>query len=196
MLAHDQLDEIHLSVEAGQTGGFPLGGKGFGCAIGPDTILDMARQFDFYEGGGLDACFVGALQIDSHGNVNGHYTEGKLSGIGGFANISQATRKVVFCCTFTAKGLHGSFDGKEVHIDSEGMIPKFVKNVDAMGFSEKNARANGQEVMYITERCVFKLGERGLVLTEIAPGVDLHKDILDQLDFDVEVAPDLKEMEF
>ena len=196
VLEHNQLDEIHLSVEAGQTGGFPLGGKGFGSSIGPDTILDMARQFDFYEGGGLDACFVGALQIDRHGNVNGHYTKGKLSGIGGLANISQATKKVVFCCTFTAKGMRGSFDGKSVHIDKEGSIPKFVRDVDAISFSVKNARANNQEVMYITERCVFRLGDNGLVLIEIAPGVDLQRDILDQLDFEVEVSPDLKLMEF
>ena len=196
VLAHDQLDDIHLSVEAGQTGGFPLGGKGFGCSIGPDTILDMARQFDFYEGGGLDACFVGALQIDKEGNVNGHYTKGKLSGIGGLANISQATKKVCFCCTFNAKGLRGRFDGKKVTIEAEGRIPKFVDKVDAVSFSAKNARANGQEVMYITERCVFVLGEKGLKLTEIAPGVDLKKDILDQLSFEVEVADPLKIIQY
>ena len=196
VLNHNQLDDIHLSVEAGQTGGFPLGGKGFGCAIGADCILDMARQFDFYEGGGLDACFVGALQVDKHGNVNGHYTKGKLSGIGGLANISQATKKVVFCCTFSAKGLHGSFDGERVHIDGEGRIPKIINEVDALSFSVKNARANGQEVMYITERCVFVLGDNGLVLTEVAPGVDMQKDILDKLDFEVELAPEIKPMKF
>lgn len=196
VLAHDQLDEIHLSVEAGQTGGFPLGGKGFGCSIGPDTILDMARQFDFYEGGGLDACFVGALQIDSHGNVNGHYTKGKLSGIGGLANISQATKKVCFCCTFNAKGLRGSFDGRSVMIDEEGRIPKLVQDVDAVSFSAENARANHQEVMYITERCVFVLGEKGLKLTEVAPGIDIQKDVLDHLDFEVELADEIKLMEF
>ncbi len=196
VLDHGQLDDIHLSVEAGQTGGFPLGGKGFGCAIGADTILDMARQFDFYEGGGLDACYVGALQIDRGGNVNGHYTKGKLSGIGGLANISQATKKVVFCCTFSAKGLKGSFDGKEVHIEQEGSIPKIVEAVDAYSFSVKNVRNNGQQVMYITERCVFELGEKGLVLTEVAPGVDLKRDILDRLSFEVEISPQLKAMEF
>jgi len=196
VLEHGQLDDIHLSVEAGQTGGFPLGGKGFGCAIGADSMLDMARQFDFYEGGGLDGCFVGALQIDRHGNVNGHYTRGKLSGIGGLANISQATKKVVFCCTFTTKGLTGSFDGERVQIHSEGKIKKIVDSVDAVSFSETNARENRQEVMYITERCVFRLGEHGLVLTEIAPGVDLQKDILDLLDFEPEIAPELKLMEF
>jgi len=196
VLDHDLLDDIHLSVETGMTGGFPLGGRGFGCSISPDTILDMARQFDFYEGGGLDAAFIGALQIDALGNVNGHQTEGKLSGIGGFANISQATKKVVFCCTFTVKGLEGSFDGREVHITREGRVKKFVPRVSALSFSEKNAHANGQDIMYITERCVFVLGAHGLVLTEVAPGIDLQRDILDLLDFDVEIAEDLKPMEF
>ena len=196
VLEHGRLDEIHLSVETGQTGGFPLGGKGFGCAIGADTMLDMARQFDFYEGGGLDSCFIGALQIDRHGNVNGHYTKGKLSGIGGFANISQATKKVVFCCTFNAKGLAGEFDGDRVHISQEGTIGKFVNDVDSISFSVKNAYANAQEVMYITERCVFVLGENGLVLTEVAPGIDLQRDVLDRLPFEVELAPEIKQMQF
>jgi len=196
VLEHNQLEDIHLSVETGMTGGFPLGGRGFGCAISPDTILDMARQFDFYEGGGLDAAFIGALEIDQKGNVNGHYAPGKLSGIGGFANISQATKKVVFCCTFSAKGLSGTFDGKEVHILQEGSVKKFIPTLEAIGFSEKNAHANNQDIMYITERCVFVLGKDGLVLTEIAPGIDLHKDILDQLDFKVEVSDHLKLMEF
>ncbi|MCQ2406382.1 MAG: propionate CoA-transferase [Oscillospiraceae bacterium] len=196
VLQHDLLDDISLSVEAGSTGGFPLGGKGFGCAIGPDTILDMARQFDFYEGGGLDMCCVGALQVDAAGNVNGHYTSGKLSGIGGFANISQATKKVVFCCTFTTKGLKGSFDGEKVTIEQEGSIKKFLPNVDALSFSVKNAKINGQSVMYITERCVFVLTDEGLCLTEIAPGVDLKKDILDVLDFEPIIADNLRLIEY
>jgi propionate CoA-transferase len=103
---------------------------------------------------------------------------------------------VVFCCTFTVKGLEGTFDGRAVHITHEGSVKKFVPRVSALSFSEKNAHANGQDILYITERCVFALGERGLVLTEIAPGIDLHRDILDLLDFDVEVAENLKEMEF
>ena len=196
VLDHGKLEDIHLSVETGMTGGFPLGGRGLGCSISPDTILDMARQFDFYEGGGLDAAFIGALQIDSEGNVNGHYAEGKLSGVGGFANISQATKKVVFCCTFNTKGLKGTFDGREVHITQEGSIKKFIPHAQAIGFSQKNAHANGQDIMYITERCVFVLGENGLKLTEVAPGIDLQRDILDQLDFEVEIAEDLKVMEF
>ena len=196
VLDHDRINDIHLSVETGMTGGFPLGGRGFGIAVSPDTILDMARQFDFYEGGGLDAAFIGALQIDGRGNVNGHYVQGKLSGIGGFANISQATKKVVFCCTFTARGLQGSFDGHSVHILREGSVKKLVPRLDSVSFSEKNARQGGQDIMYITERCVFVLGEHGLKLTEVAPGVDLQTDILDLLDFEVEVAEDLRPMEF
>ena len=196
VMEKDLLHDIHLSVETGHTGGFPLGGKGFGASIGPDTMMDMARQFDFYEGGGLDAAFIGALQIDRHGNVNGHYAPGKLSGLGGFANISQATKKVVFCMTFSAKGLRGSFDGEKVSIEHEGSIKKILPELETFGFSVKNAYANKQDIMYITERCVFVLGPNGLILTEIAPGIDLQKDILDLIDFELEVSPQLKLMEF
>ena len=196
VLDRNMLEDVHLSVESGHTGGFPLGGKGFGVAIGPDSMMDMARQFDFYEGGGLDLCFIGALEVDGKGNVNGHYTKGKLTGIGGFANISQTTKKVVFCMTFTSKGIEGEFDGKTVTITKEGSIKKFVENVGSFSFSVKNAYANEQEILYVTERCVFRLGPNGLVLTEIAPGIDLQTQILDLLPFDVEVADELKTMEF
>jgi propionate CoA-transferase len=196
VLERNMLDMVHLSVESGHTGGFPLGAQGFGVAIGPDSMMDMARQFDFYEGGGLDLCFVGALQIDRSGNVNGHYTKGKLSGIGGFANITQTTKKVVFCFTFTSHGLEGSFDGKNVTITKEGSITKFVGSIDNLSFSEKNARENGQEILFITERCVFRLGRDGLELSEVAPGIDMQKDILDRLPFRVAVAYDLKPMLF
>ena len=196
VLENGMLDQVHLSVESGHTGGFPLGAQGFGVVIGPDSMMDMARQFDFYEGGGLDLCCVGALQIDANGNVNGHYTKGKLSGIGGFANITQTTKRVVFCLTFTSHGLEGEFDGEKVTITREGSIEKFVPEVTSLSFSVKNARKNEQEVLYVTERCVFALGANGLVLTEVAPGVDLQKDILDRLPFAVEVAKDLKPMTF
>ena len=136
-------EQVHLSVESGHTGGFPLGAQGFGVVIGPDTMMDMARQFDFYEGGGLDLCCVGALEIDAHGNTNGHYTKGKLSGIGGFANITQTTKKVVFCFTFTTGGIEGEFDGKNVTITKEGRINKFVPDVTSLSFSRKNAIENG-----------------------------------------------------
>ena len=134
--------------------------------------------------------------MDGKGNVNGHYTKGKLTGIGGFANISQTTKKVVFCLTFTSKGIEGSFDGEKVTITKEGSIKKFVENVGSFSFSVKNAYANEQEILYVTERCVFRLGPKGLILTEIAPGVDLQTQILDLLPFEVEVAEDLKTMVF
>ncbi len=196
VLQRNMLEDVHLSVESGHTGGFPLGGQAFGVAIGPDSMMDMARQFDFYEGGGLDICFIGALEVDGTGNVNGHYTKGKLTGIGGFANISQTTKKVVFCMTFTSKGIEGAFDGKTVSITKEGSIKKFVENVSSFSFSVKNAYANEQEVLYVTERCVFRLGPDGLVLTEIAPGIDLKTQVLDLLPFDVKIADELKTIEY
>ena len=190
------LDKVHLSVESGHTGGLPLGGTGFGVSIGPDTMMDMARQFDFYEGGGLDICFIGTLQVDAQGNVNGHQAPGKLSGIGGFANISQTTKKVVFCMTFTAGGLEGSFDGHSVHITREGRNRKFVEQVPTRSFAVENSRAINQEVLYVTERCVFRLTEEGLELQEVAPGIDLQKDILDQLPFTPKIAENLQVMCF
>ena len=196
VLERNMLEDVHLSVESGHTGGLPLGGQAFGVAIGPDSMMDMARQFDFYEGGGLDLCFIGALEVDGHGNVNGHYTKGKLSGIGGFANISQTTKKVVFCMPFNSKGIDGTFDGEKVTITKEGKIPKFVENVGSFSFSVKNAYANNQEILYVTERSVFRLGPNGLVLTEVAPGIDMQTQILDLLPFEVEIAEDLKPMQF
>ena len=167
-----------------------------GVSIGPDTMMDMARQFDFYEGGGLDICFIGTLQVDAKGNVNGHQAPGKLSGIGGFANISQTTKKVVFCMTFTSGGLEGEFDGHRVTISKEGRIQKFQNTIPTRSFAVENAYAIGQEVMYVTERCVFRLTEDGLELTEIAEGVDLQRDILDQMPFRPKIAAELKTMEF
>ena len=196
LLDSGMLEKVHLSVESGHTGGLPLGGKGFGVSIGPDTMMDMARQFDFYEGGGLDICFIGTLQVDAKGNVNGHQAPGKLSGIGGFANISQTTKKVVFCMTFTSGGLEGQFDGHRVSITKEGRIQKFQDTIPTRSFAVENAYAIGQEVMYVTERCVFRLTEDGLELTEIAEGVDLQRDILDQMPFRPKIAAELKTMEF
>jgi len=181
------LSQVNLTVESGPMRGLPAGGVPFGAAISPHAICTAAEQFDFYDGGGLDICFIGALEIDQAGNVNGHYHPKKLSGIGGFINITQFTHKVVFCTSFSAGGLELEGDEQGLSIKSEGRFPKFVDSVSALSFSAENARKNGQEVLYVTERCVFKLGEKGLVLTEVTPGVDLQKDILDRLPFEVEV---------
>lgn len=188
------LKEITLTVESGAIGGLPATGYSFGASVGADTIYDMAQQFDFYDGGGLDICFVGALEVDRHGNVNSHHSEHKLSGIGGFANITQSTHKVVFCVTFSAGGLAADTGDGAFSIRQEGRYPKFVRDVSAVSFSAHNAHLSGQEVLYITERCVFRLGNNGLRLCEVAPGVDVRRDILDKLPFPVEVDEPLRKM--
>lgn len=181
------LNEITLTVESGGIGGLPAPGVAFGATIGADFVCDMAQQFDLYNGGGLDICFLGGLEVDSHGNVNAHQLPNSYVGIGGFANISYATKNVVFCITFATKGLKMEVVDGEVSIRQEGQIPKFKKEVLAISFSGKNAIAKGQNVLYVTERCVFKLGSRGLKLIEVARGIDVQRDILDHLDFPVEI---------
>ena len=186
------LPKVALTVEAGSMKGLPAGGTAFGAALSPHSICTTAQQFDFYDGGGLDICFIGALEIDGAGNVNGHYSAKKLSGIGGFINITQFTPKVVFCTTFTAGGLKVAETENGVEITNEGRFPKFVEQVQALSFSAQNAHDNKQEIIYVTERCVFRLTPDGLELSEVARGIDLEKDILQKLPFEVKVAENLK----
>lgn len=181
------LDHITLTVESGGIGGFPASGKVFGAMIGAASVYDMANQFDLYNSGGLDICFMGALEVDGQGNVNAHRGPGAYAGIGGFANITAKTPTVVFCLTFNTKGLDVSNENDVVTIYENGAVPKFVKEVRSVSFSARNAIANGQKVLYVTERCVFILTSKGLKLLEVYPGVDVQKDILDLLPFDVEV---------
>ena len=181
------LDHITLTVESGGIGGFPASGKVFGAMIGAASVYDMANQFDLYNSGGLDICFMGALEVDKHGNVNAHRGPGAYAGIGGFANITAQTPTVVFCLTFNTKGLEVHQEDGAVIIDENGVVPKFVDSVRSVSFSARKAIANGQKVLYITERCVFILTARGLKVLEVFPGVDLQKDVLDLLPFEVEV---------
>ena len=187
------LPRITLTVEAGSMKGLPMGGLAFGAAMGTQAVCTTAEQFDLYDGGGLDICFIGALEIDKEGNVNGHYNPKKLSGIGGFINITQFTHRVVFCTTFSAGGLEIAKTEDGLKIIKEGKFLKFADHVTALSFSAQNAHDNDQDVTYVTERCVFRLGEHGLVLTEVAKGIDVKKDILDLLPFPVEVAENLIE---
>ncbi len=180
------LDHITLTVESGSIGGFPASGKFFGAMIGAASVYDMANQFDLYNHGGLDICFMGALEVDAHGNVNAHRGPGAYAGIGGFANITARTPTVVFCLTFNTKGLNVTQNDGQVHIIENGSIPKFVKEVRSISFSARKALQNGQKVLYVTERCVFILNSRGLKLLEVYPGIDVQTDILDLLPFDVE----------
>ena len=181
------LDKITLTVEAGGVGGFPASGKVFGAVIGADSIYDMANEFYLYNNGGLDIWIVGAMEVDRFGNVNAHKGPGAFAGVGGFANITAKTSTVVFCFTFDTKGLNVEENDGKVLIKKEGEISKFVNDVSSISFSAKRAKANGQRVIYITERCVFELVEKGLKLIEVYPGIDIEKDVLKKLPFKVEV---------
>jgi len=177
------LKQLTATVEAGGIGGLPAPGVSFGATIGADMISDMAVQFDFYDGGGLDICFMGGFEVDKHGNVNAHQIDGRFAGIGGFANITFFTKIIVFCMNFTTKGIDVRKVGDKVQIVNEGSVKKFKDEIKAVSFSAKNALAHGQRVLYVTERCVFELTENGLKLAEVYDGVDEQKDIRDLLDF-------------
>ena len=187
--------EFTLTVETGPVGGVSAQGIFFGASVNLHALLDMPAMFDFYDGGGLDVCFLSFAEVDAAGNINVHKFNGKIVGIGGFVNISQNTRKVVFCGTLKAKGLRVKIADQKVHIEQEGAIRKFVREVPEITFNGREAYRRGQEVLILTERAVFRQGEHGLILTEIAPGIDLQRDVLDQMDFCPEIAPDLKEMD-
>jgi propionate CoA-transferase len=188
------LDYLVLTAEPGVIGGMPTGGLDFGCAINGDAILDQPAQFDFYDGGGLDAAFLGMAQADAQGNVNVSRFGAKLAGSGGFINISQSAKNVVFLGSFLAPCRTTVVDGQIVVGDGVA-APKFVDNVKQRTFSGQYAAAAGQPVLYVTERCVFRLVPDGLELIEIAPGVDLEKDVLAHVGFTPIIAEEPKLMD-
>ena len=187
-ISHD----ILVTVESGLYGGIPEGGVDFGIAHNTYALIEHPVQMDFYNGAGIPFTFMGAGEMDAAGNVNATKFGDRCTGCGGFIDITQNAGHVLFCSTFTARGLEVDFSGGKVRIVKEGSEKKLVRQVAQISFNGEIARRKGQKVHFVTERAVFELRPEGPVLIEIAPGIDLQKDVLDQMDFVPIIAADLK----
>ena len=181
--ARGEQNNHYQTIEHGTYGGTLLTGQLFGYARNPSCMIDGPSQFDFYSGGGLDIAFLGFGELDKAGNVNVSKLGGLTVGPGGFIDIAQNARKVVFCGTFQTKGVKLDFGNGTLQVTQHGEISKLVERVEQITFSGSQALAQDQEIIYVTERAVFRLEKAGIVLTEIAPGIDLQRDVLDQMRF-------------
>lgn len=185
-------DDVTITVESGIYGGVPAGGIDFGISKNAQALIPHDRQFEYYNGAGIDYTFMGAGEMDEKGNVNATRMGDKAPGAGGFIDITARAKNVIFCSTFTGKGLKVEFDENGMHIVEEGKIRKMVKEVQQISYNGKIAAEMNQNMVFVTERAVFRLTPEGPMLVEIAKGVDLQKDILDQMDFVPLIADDLK----
>ena len=188
-------EQLIATVEPGAIGGTPAGGLSFGASSFPDAIITQDQMFDFYGGGGLDQAFLGLAEVDRQGNINVSKFGKKLVGCGGFIDITQNAKSVYFCGTFTAGYSEIGISESGLQIMQDGHINKFIEDVQQITFSAQTATLNNKPVLYITERAVFRLTEHGLELIEIAPGIDLEKDVLSQMAFSPMVSRELKEMD-
>lgn len=176
-------DAFELSVESGVNGGVPQMGGDFALSLNAESIIEQPLQFNFYDGGGIDVSCLGLAQADASGNVNVSKFSGRPVGCGGFINITQSAKKLVFCGTFTADGLELEIGGGLLKIVKEGAHRKFISQVEQITFNGPGAVQRRQQVLFVTERAVFHLGDEGLELIEIAPGIDLERDVLAHMDF-------------
>lgn len=197
-LAYEEgiLGDLTFSLEHGTIGGIPAPHEIFGAAINPETIIDSTSAFEIFDGGGfLDMTVLGFGQIDRYGNTNVLKFGPRFASIGGYMNITHKTRKIIFCGAFTAGGLKIKISNTGIQILEEGRVKKFKKDVEAICYSGQLGYEKGQEVLYITERAVFELAEGGICLTEIAPGIDIEKDIIGQMEFEPHIAKDIRIMD-
>jgi propionate CoA-transferase len=178
-----RLQDFTLTVESGPIGGVPASGLSFGCSHFPEAIIDQPSQFDFYDGGGLDIAVLGAVEVDAEGSVNVASFAGRFAGVGGFVNIVQSARRLIFCLTLRAGELDVRMEDGRLVIVKEGRHAKFVRSIQHVCFHGPTAVQRGQQVLYVTERAVFELTAEGLILTELAPGIDLQSQVLDQMAF-------------
>ena len=198
LIEEDLHGQVTWTIEQGPVGGVPVTGFAFGCALNADAIVPSPYQFTFFQGAGFDCAFVSFLQIDQDGNVNVSKLAKRpylTAGVGGFIDITARGRKLVFGGTFTTAGLNVAIADGRLEVRQEGKIQKLVPEVEQVTFSGRRARAQRQEVTVVTERCVLRQSDRGLTVTEVAPGVHLERDVLGQAGFALQVSPDLVEMD-
>ncbi len=188
-------DWVTLTVESGVYGGRPIGGVDFGIAQYPDALIEHPYQFDFYNGHGVDVTFMGFGEADAQGNVNATKLGTLATGAGGFIDITQPARTVVFCGTFTAQGVEVEIKDRTVSVVKEGRVPKWVRQVQQISFNGARALERAQRVLVVTERAVFRLTETGWELQEIAPGIDLKRDVLEQMEFAPVITDSMHEMD-
>lgn len=188
-------DQMTIEIESGAVGGVMQGGLLFGAALNPEALLDMSLNFDVLNSGVLDLTVLGMAETDQHGNVNVSKFGKRIVGPGGFMDMTTSSKKIIFCGTMTAGDLQVKVDNGKLEIVKEGSPKKFLKNVGQVTFSGDYARKFGLTVLFVTERAVFELRKEGMTLVEIAPGIDIEKHILPQMDFKPHIAKDLKTMD-
>ncbi len=190
-----RLPEVTPTLESGVIGGVGIGLNNFGIAVCPQSRMDQGAMFDFYHGGGLDITVMGAAEVGENGDINVSLFDGKPTGCGGFIDITQNARRIVFCSTLTAGGVKLAYEEGRVKVLQEGRFRKFVKQVEQVTFSAAQALSKGLDVRLVTERCVFELDAQGWTMIEIAPGIDLDSEILAHIDFCPRISPTLREMD-